>query len=344
MNMKSSILVFLTLAVGFTACIKKEVTPLKDEGSTFVKVLGGSSPAVIKSNPIDFVTTAQTITVCDVRKDAANSGDLNKSTTVTIKDDTAAVRAANPNYLQLPSNFYTLVGNGVTKSGGMGGNYTVSFSPGDFAKEIRITIPNAQLLNPSRLYALGFTITGVSADSKISFEKSIVVEIGAKNPWDGVYLMTGTFSDVVNPTAWSYIGDQQYSLITISASKCVVRNDDLNGGIPGYIFSNAGAGTYFGSYGLVIGFDAATNKINEFYNYYGDPTLAATAGGNPALGTGAPLYAASNGRRAVLDPSGVNAVQSNKDIVVKHWMLQPSAVPSGPRSMFNERWKYLGPR
>lgn len=327
--MKSSILVFLSLAIGFTACIKKEVTPLKDEGSTFVKILGGSSPSSLVSNPIDFVSTPQTIVVCDVRKDAANSADLSKSTTVTIKDDTAAVRAMNPNYLQLPSNFYTLTGSGVTKTGGMGGNYTVSFNSGDFAKEIKITIPNAQVLNPSRLYALGFTITGVSADSKISFEKSLVVEIGAKNPWDGVYLMTGTFSDVVNPTAWSYIGDQQYSLITISASKCVVRNDDLNGGIPGYIFSNAGAGTYFGSYGLVIGFDAATNKINEFYNYYGDPSLPATAGGNPAAGTGAPLYASSNGRRAVLDPSGVNAVQSNKDILVKHWLVQPQLYQTG---------------
>jgi len=344
MNMKSSILVFLTLAMGFPPCIKEEVTPLKDEGSPFVKILGGSSPSSLVSNPIDFVSTPQTIVVCDVRKDAANSADLSKSTTVTIKDDTAAVRAMNPNYLQLPSNFYTLTGSGVTKTGGMGGNYTVSFNSGDFAKEIKITIPNAQVLNPSRLYALGFTITGVSAGSKISFEKSLVVEIGAKNPWDGVYLMTGTFSEVVNPTAWSYIGDQQYSLITISASKCVVRNDDLNGGIPGYIFSNAGAGTYFGSYGLVIGFDAATNKINEFYNYYGDPSLPATAGGNPAAGTGAPLYASSNGRRAVLDPSGVNAVQSNKDILVKHWMLQPSVVPNGPRAFFNERWKYLGPR
>jgi len=342
--MKSSILVFLSLAIGFTACIKKEVTPLKDEGSTFVKILGGSSPSSLVSNPIDFVSTPQTIVVCDVRKDAANSAALGKSTTVTIKDDTAAVRAMNPNYLQLPSNFYTLTGSGVTKTGGMGGNYTVSFNSGDFAKEIKITIPNAQVLNPSRLYALGFTITGVSADSKISFEKSLVVEIGAKNPWDGVYLMSGTFSDVVNPTAWSYIGDQQYSLITISASKCVVRNDDLNGGIPGYIFSNAGAGTYFGAYGLVIGFDAATNKINEFYNYYGDPSLPATAGGNPAAGTGAPLYASSNGRRAVLDPSGVNAVQSNKDILVKHWLVQPSVVPNGPRTFFNDRWKYLGPR
>jgi len=341
--MKSSILVFLTLAMGFTACIKEEVTPLKDEGSTFVKILGGSSPSSLVSNPIDFVTTPQTIVVCDVRKDAANSADLSKSTTVTIKDDTAAVRAMNPNYLQLPSNFYTLTGSGVTKTGGMGGNYTVSFNSGDFAKEIKITIPNAQVLNPSRLYALGFTITGVTADSKISFEKSLVVEIGAKNPWDGVYLMTGTFSDVAFP-AFTYIGDQQYSLITVSATRCVVRNDDLNGGIPGYIFSNAGSGTYYGSYGLVIGFDPATNKIAELYNYYGDPAMAATAGGNPALGTGAPLYASSNARRAVLDPSGANAVQSNKDILIKHWMVQPTVVPSGPRSLFNERWKYLGPR
>lgn len=341
--MKSSVYTFLVLALGFTSCIKKEVTPLKDEGATFVKILGGSSPATVKSNPIDFVTTPQTIVVCDVRKDAANSADLAKTTTVTIKDDTAAVRAANPAYLHLPTAWYTLVGSGVTKTGGMGGNYTVNFSSGDFAKEISIRIPNAQLLDPSRLYGLGFTITGVTADSKVSFEKSLVVEIGAKNPWDGVYLMSGTFTDVAFP-AFTYIGDQQYSLITVSATKCVVRNDDLNGGIPGYIFSNAGAGTYYGSFGWVISFDPSTNKVSELYNYYGDPALPATAGGNPAAGSGAPLYASSNGRRAVLDPTGVNAVQSNKDILIKHWMLQPSVVPTGARSFFNDRWKYLGPR
>jgi len=343
MNIKSSVYTFLVLALGFTACIKKEVTPLKDEGATFVKILGGSSPAVVKSNPIDFVTTPQTIVVCDVRKDAANSADLAKTTTVTIKDDTAAVRAANPNYLHLPTAWYSLVGAGITKTGGMGGNYTVNFNSGDFAKEIAILIPNAQLLDPSRLYGLGFTITGVTADSKISFQKAIVVEIGAKNPWDGVYLMSGTFTDLSNP-AFTYIGDQQYSLITVSANKCVVRNDDLNGGIPGYIFSNAGAGTYYGSFGWVISFDGATNKVSDLYNYYGDPAFPATGGGNPAAGTGAPLYASSNARRAVLDPSGVNAVQSNKDILIKHWMLQPTVIPTGPRSLFNDRWKYLGPR
>lgn len=196
-------------------------------------------------------------------------------------------------------------------------------------------------MDPSRLYALGFTITGVTADSKISFEKSLVVEIGAKNPWDGVYKMSGTFLDVSNP-AFVYYGDQQYSLITVSANKCVVRNDDLGGA--GYIFSNAGSPTYYGAYGLVISFDAATNKVSDLYNYYGDPTMPASAGQSTAAGSGAPLYSSSNGRRAVLDPSGVNAVQSNKDILIKHWMFHPSVVPSGPRSFFNDRWKYLGPR
>ena len=342
MNIKSSVILLLVLTLGFTACIKKEVTPLKDEGSTFIKLIGGDSPFGVSSNPIDFVSTPQTIVVCDVRKDAANSGSLNTTTTVTIKDDTALVRAANSSYLHLPSSWYSLVGD-FTKTGGVGGTYNLTFKPGEFAKEIAINIPNAQLLNPSRLYALAFTITTVSADSKISFQKSLVVEIGAKNPWDGVYEMSGTYQDVTN-ASWTHYGAQQYSLITISATKCVVRNDDLNGGIPGYIFNAGGSGSYYGSYGFVIGFDPATNKINEFYNYYGDPTLPATGGGNPAAGSGPPNYAASNGRRAVLDPSGQNLVQSNKNILVKHWMLQPSVVPSGPRVILDETWKYLGPR
>lgn len=342
MKIRSSALLLLVLSVSFTACIKKEVTPLKDEGSTFVKILGGNNPAAIISNPIDFVNYSQNIVVCDVRKDAANNASLMSSTTVTIKDDTAAVRAANPNYINLPTAWYSLKGD-FTKTGGMGGVYNMTFKPGEFAKEISIEIPNAMLMNPSSLYALGFTITTVSADSKISFQKSVVIEIGAKNPWDGVYEMSGTFADVSN-AAFVYDGEQQYSLITVGATKCVVRNDDLNGGIPGYIFSNAGAGTYYGAYGLVISFDPATNKISELYNYYGDPSLPATGGGNPAAGTGAPLYASSNGRRAVLDPSGINAVQPNKNILIKHWMVQPSVVPSGPRSLFDETWTYLHPR
>ena len=88
---------------------------------------------------------------------------------------------------------------------------------------------------------------------------------------------------------------------------------------------------------LVLQKASITTVASYYYSLW-------SAAGNPAAGSGAPLYASSNARRAVLDPSGVNAVQSNKDILIKHWMVQPTVVPSGPRSLFNERWKYLGPR
>ncbi|MBK7375214.1 MAG: hypothetical protein IPJ02_06590 [Chitinophagaceae bacterium] len=330
-------------ALAFSACKKTKLsTPMGDAGQTLVKIINGGTPASVSKKPVDFVPTPNTILAVELRRDIPNESELNKTMIVTVKDDTAAVRAANPAYIQMPTAWYSLVMDGV-KTGGQGGTLTFTFKPGEFSKEIYITIPNATLFNPSSLYGLGFTIMTADAGGKISTQKSVVVEIGAKNDWDGVYIMTGTFLDITNP-AFTYIGDQQYSLITIGASRCVVRNDDLNGGIPGYIFDNAGAGTYYGSYGLIITFNPATNAISDLWNYYGDPTQPATAGGNPAAGTGPPLYAASNTRRAVLDPSGINAVQGNKDIKIKHWLVHPSAVPVGPRAYFDETWMYQGPR
>jgi len=331
----------------FNACKKVKVAePMGDAGNTLVKIIGGGTPASISKKPVDFVPTPNQILAVELRRDLPNNSELNKTMIVTVKDDTAAVTAANPNYIQMPTAWYTIqYGSDGVKTGGQGGTFTFTFKPGEFSKEIYITIPNATLLNPSSLYALGFTIMTADAGGIISSSKSVVVEIGAKNDWDGVYEMNGTFLDVTNP-AFVYLGAQQYSLITVGATTCVVRNDDLNGGIPGYIFSNAGSGTYYGAYGLMISFNPATNAIASLWNYYGDPTQPATGGGNPATGTGPPLYASSNTRRAVLDPSGVNAVQGNKDIKIKHWLVQPSVVPASPsiRTYFDETWTYLGPR
>lgn len=323
----------------------KTPDPMGDAGQTLVKIIGGGNPANISKKPIDFVPTAVTITAADVRRDLPNNAELNRTMHVTVIDDTAAVTAADPNYIHMDPTWYT-VSAATPKSGGdpvthEGGTYDVTFAPGEFAKPIDITIANPTLLDPSSLYAIGFTITTADADGKISQSRSVVVEIGAKNNWDGIYINSGTFLDVSN-AAFTYYGDQQYSLITVGASTCDVFNDDL--GTYGYIFSNAGSGTYYGAYGLVISFNPATNAISDLHNYYGDPTKAATPGGNPAAGSGPPNYAASNGRRAVIDPSGTNAAQGNKDIIIKHWMFHPSVVPSGPRSFFDETWAYQGPR
>ncbi len=361
MQKKLSLYHLLFLVLVFSSCIKKEVTPLADEGKTFVKILGGGTPAEISKNPIDFVNTAQTLLVCDLRKDASNNGALNTTTTVVVKDDTAAVRAANPNYVHFPAAWYTLESE-APKVGGVGGTFTFEFGPGDFAKQIYIKIPNAQLLDPSSLYALGFTITSVSADGAISTKKSVVVEIGAKNEWDGTYAVTGPVTDIIAPNLIQWANQPGYSdpwlnahpgawelhLVTTGANQCIAVDNTLWLSCGHALYNTStGGNTGYGSFGLVVNFDPATNTVASVYNYYGDPTRAATNLGTPSAGSGPPNYAASNTRRAVLDPTGVNAVQGSGDILIKYLMIQPSSGAPAPdyiRTTFNEKWEYIGPR
>jgi hypothetical protein len=190
----------------FMSCKKAKVaTPLGDGGQTFVKLisgatLGGTPPSFV-AKPIDFVNTPTKIYAVEVRRDVANETDLNKTMTVTVKDDTTAISffnkdtvSSNPNrtnpsklfYYQLPASWYTIQTDGV-KTGGQGGTFTFTFKPGEFAKVIYVTIPNATLFNPSLIYALGFTVLTADAGAKLSTQKSIIVNIGAKNIYDGIY-------------------------------------------------------------------------------------------------------------------------------------------------------------
>lgn len=170
----------------FTACDKAKVaTPMGDAGQTLVKILGGGTPASIAKRPIDFVATPTQILAVEVRRDIPNETELNKTMVVTVKDDTAAVTAAG--YLQMPTAWFTTQIDGGVKAGGQGGIFTITFKPGEFSKSIYVTIPDATLLNPSALYGLGFTVLTADAGGKISTQKSTVVEVGAKNPYDGIY-------------------------------------------------------------------------------------------------------------------------------------------------------------
>ena len=257
---------------------------------------------------------------------------------VTVKDDTAAVRAANPGYLRMPSSWYSVTVDAV-KPTVIGGSYTFTFKPGEFAKELYINIPNATLLDPSSLYAFGFTITTADAAGKISTQKSVVVEIGAKNNYDGRYAVTGPLVDALNadlvqwnkptfadPFPQANGGAWELHLITAGAATCNMFDNTIWGDKfhPLNVVSSGGNSGY-GTFSLIVNFNPANNAISSVSNFY------------------AP---APNTRQAVLDPSGVNAVQGNKDILIKYFMLQPSLVPAPPniRVTFDEKWKYIGPR
>lgn len=158
---------------------------------------------------------------------------------VRVKDNSTAVTAADPTFTVLPETLYTV----STETPKSGGYYTVSLKPGEYAKSIRIIIPNPSLLNPLLKYALGFTIESAGANGEVSDQRSIVARITTNNRWDGVYLNIGNpglpdhgFRDVTSST-FNWLQNQQYSLVTINSTKCLVVNDDLNNGFPGYLFN-----------------------------------------------------------------------------------------------------------
>jgi hypothetical protein len=341
----------MVVAITLFSCVRKDNFFASSSPSTrkaVVKILGGGTPAVVVKNPIDFVSTPQRVLVVDLRRDPTDEGELNTSMTVVVKDDTTAVRNADPSYLDLPGAWYT-IDSESPKVGGKGGTFTFLFKPGEFAKQIYITIPNATLLDPSSLYALGFTITSVTGSGVISTSKSVVIEIGAKNDWDGIYAVTGPMTDYANPAlvqwnnpapSWgdpfpiANGGAWELHLITFGATRCYMYDNTIWGDYFHPIL-NGTSNSGYGSFALAVDFDPATNAVSNVFNIYG---LASYGG------SGAPNYVASNGRSAVLDPSGINAVQGNKDILIKYFMMQPSVVPVGPRTAFDEKWKYIGPR
>ena len=226
LNLKKQFAILAIVAFAFSACKKiKTAEPMGDAGQTLVKIVGGGTPAGVSKNPIDFVPIPKTIVAADIRRNPSNATELNRVMHVTVKDDIALV-AANPGYVLLPAAWYT-IGAGTPKTGGSGGNYSITMNPSEFAKQIFITIPNATVFDPASVYALGFTITTADADGKITEEKSIIVEINAKNivhedlKWDFQRWNIPTQSvgpPVGAPNGGSWV-DVPATLTTISANQ-----------------------------------------------------------------------------------------------------------------------------
>lgn len=95
-------------------------------------------------------------------------------------------------------------------------------------------------------------------------------------------------------------------------------------GIPGHLIYSMANASYYGNFGIVVTIDPSTYKITAMTNHYGQPS--------------------TNGRSAVLDPSGINALDpATKTIRIKYWMDEP-AVYTPHRTAFDETWTYLGPK
>ncbi|HEV8283700.1 MAG TPA: DUF1735 domain-containing protein [Chitinophagaceae bacterium] len=216
------ITIFALIGLLLSSCDKVELAkPLGDRGQTVVKFITAPNDNGTNYNlvTINLSTTPQSLGVVDIRRDAPNETELNKTLTVTVKEDPAVISAFNiansSDLVALPSASYTVdAANPRT-----GSDYTVTFQPGEFAKWLKINIPNSAALDLSKRYAIGLTIVvAVSgADGRVSFEnRSTVVEIGLKNKWDGIYKLSGYTLRDGDPVKTGNFAPIEMQLITIS--------------------------------------------------------------------------------------------------------------------------------
>lgn len=183
--------IFSLMAAGvllLSSCVKNEEGEFNGSGSTFIKLPQAAEEKVAVA--LDLAPGMFDVVLLDVRRDAPNNAELQKALTVKIKNDTSLVgaynRAHGTHYEPLPTNTYTIDA-GNPYSGNINvGEWTVTFAPGEHAKPILIKVEPTKF-DLTKQYALGFKVVDAGGVKISSALNEAVVEVGAKNKYDGVY-------------------------------------------------------------------------------------------------------------------------------------------------------------
>lgn len=265
------LVMLFVITISFTACIKNQVTPLKDEGETFLKLSEAPEYTIFFSPFADI----RNVSLFTVGRDAANNQQLSSSATVKLTANNAAITAYNTargtNYEVLPDSLYTLSG-GITKSGN---EYTIPLASGDFAKSFAIML-NGGKWDLSKRYAVAFSITDSSKMNIASGKKDILVFLSIKNAYDGVYsVVSGFVQRYTNPTTpevggtlnGSVAGNPDLTLSTVGPNTVEISGLQWAAG------SNSGVA---GINNLRATIDPATNQVTMFA--LGNATLTNWAG------------------------------------------------------------------
>lgn len=325
-----SIAAFLFAGMVMTSCIKEEANPLGSEGNTLVKVLEAPEKKIFFS-PFDDV---KTVDLFSLRRDANSQTALSTPSTIKLTFSQEMIDEYNDangeNFEAMPDSIFTFKENSSIVKTADG--FQMDYANGDFAKELTILLNGAKW-DISHKYAFAYVVSEAGGNQLSSGKDSVIVLISVKNKWDGIYDVTGTMTDVVNPAFVHstvalngvYGIGQEYHLITVSPTECAVYDNSVFGDYIVPISTGGGTGlSGYGSFALLVEFDPETDEIVKVSNYYGTP---------------------ANTRAAVLDESGENRYVDGT-INIKFHMLQPSVVPAAPhiRSSWNDTWKYIGSR
>ncbi len=173
---------FSLLAITNTGCLKDKDFEDQKYGIQVKEVKAVSFPEELSSPivlSINSVATSQTVDGPTVVLEQSNPS--SSPVTATVQLNPALVVAAG----------LTAMPNGSFTTGSLAVTIPAGAKKSD---PIKITIPNASLLNPSLSYGIGFTIASVDQDYKIAANlKNVVIGFTIKNIYDGKYILKGQF-------------------------------------------------------------------------------------------------------------------------------------------------------
>jgi hypothetical protein len=251
----------LVLGTMMTSCVQKQES-LGSAGQTLVKL----NPSGFNMVAVDAKTTPQTAVLFDVMRNVNSQASLSQATTVVLQFDTdgamlAAYNTANSKtFIPLPVSLATTVPAIVA------GKITLEFGANDFAKSVSVNIPASANFDFSKQYALTFKLIEVTGTGTMSeaVGKTIVVQVLAKNKWDGVYDVDGTYVDYIYaPGAYAGYYPKVIQLRTTGSVTCSRYEVDF--ATYAYAFDPYGDGQYWSSFGgwtPSFMFDASDNVVD----------------------------------------------------------------------------------
>lgn len=307
--------VVLVSSIGFLSCEKNDEGSMNGAGRTIVKIDEASDEKYTIA--LDFVTGFQEVNLITVRRNVPNNSELNKDLNVVITEDQTILDEYNSTngteYEALPADSYTIDA-GNPKSGS---DWTLKFNSGEFAKPVKINF-DASKIDLSKQYAFAFKLKDAAGNAISNAYNTVIVEVGVKNKYDGVYEVTGTMVDNFFP---NLTGDYPvlWELRTTGSSTVDVYDKLYQ--FPLHSIRNNGAWSYYGQFAISVEFDNATGEIKALTN----------------------PFKGSLGRDIALDESGENRYdEATKTVKIKYFMTQPGFEPY--RTSFNETWVYKGAR
>src|SRR5687768_3698751 len=178
----------------FTACIKNDFTDLTNQGKTLIKIMEAPENAQFFSP----FSNVQKVNMFSLRKDANSREELNSPTTIKLTTNAAAITKYNAShgttFKLLPDSLYTIASTDFVRAGN---DYTVTFKPGEFAKDFAINLNGAKW-NVAETYALAFAISDPGGKALAADMDTVLSFLSIKNKYDGKYTVTGTMVDFTN--------------------------------------------------------------------------------------------------------------------------------------------------